>query len=187
MKKRCLEVTTNDFSLKNVFFWFKTTFFNSFNGLLSFLAEKYYRTNMKLPQKASFGPETCEIEPIVVQNAYWFLREYYGFVTFLFKFIFKKNVVFGLQTTPFDSFNVLLSFLAEKWYRTNMKLPQKASLGSEMCEIGPKVWFLASGFCLLRLGEPSGGSWGNPGGPPAVTAFKDLYKNPLEIPKGIPS
>ena len=40
---------------------------------------------------------------------------------------------------------------------------------------------------LLRLGEPSSGSRGNPGGPPSVTAFKMLYKNPLEIPKGIPS
>ena len=44
-----------------------------------------------------------------------------------------------------------------------------------------------NGFCLLRPGEPSGGSRGNPGGPPPVTAFKMLYKNPLEIPKGIPS
>ena len=49
------------------------------------------------------------------------------------------------------------------------------------------VWFLASGFCLLRLGEPLAGTRGNPGGPPSVTAFKKLYKNPLEIPKGIPS
>ena len=40
---------------------------------------------------------------------------------------------------------------------------------------------------LLGLGEPLGGSRGNPGGPPSITAFKMLYKNPLEIPKGIPS
>ena len=40
---------------------------------------------------------------------------------------------------------------------------------------------------LLGLGEPLGGSWGNPRGPPAVQRFKTLYKNPLEIPKGIPS
>ena len=39
----------------------------------------------------------------------------------------------------FDGFNVLLSFLAEKWYRSNMKLPQKASFGSETCEMEPKV------------------------------------------------
>ena len=71
--------------------------------------------------------------------------------------------------------------------RTIMKLPQKVSLGSEACEIGPKVWFLASGFCLLRLGEPSAGIRGNPGGPPPVQRFKILYKKPLEIPKGIPS
>ena len=68
-----------------------------------------------------------------------------------------------------NKFTVLLSFLAEKCYRTNMKLPQKASLGFETCETGPKVWFLASGFCLLRLGETSGGNWGNPNGPPQVT------------------
>ena len=41
---------------------------------------------------------------------------------------------------------------------------------------------------LSWLGEPLGGSWGNPAGPPAATAIKMLYKkNPLEIPKGIPS
>ena len=68
-----------------------------------------------------------------------------------------------------------------------MKLHQKASFGPEMCEIGPKVWFLASSFCLLRLGEPLAGTLGNPGGPPSVTAFQKLYKNLLEIPKGIPS
>ena len=48
--------------------------------------------------------------------------------------------------------------------RTIMKLPQKASLGPETCGIEPKFWFLASGFCLLRLGQPLGGSWGNPAG-----------------------
>ena len=39
----------------------------------------------------------------------------------------------------------------------------------------------------MKLGEPSGGNWGNPNGPDAVQRFKTLYKNPLEIPKGIPS
>ena len=47
----------------------------------------------------------------------------------------RNNDVFGLQTVFFYSFNVLLSFLAEKWYRTNIKLPQKISFGSETCEI----------------------------------------------------
>ena len=103
------------------------------------------------------------------------------------KCIFTENVVFGIQTAFSDSFNVLLSFLAEKWYRTNMTLSQKVSSGPETCETWPKVWFLASGFCLLRLGEPSGGNWGNPNGPDAVQRFKTLYKNPLEIPEGIPS
>ena len=82
---------------------------------------------------------------------------------------------------------MFFGLLDAKPCRTIMKLPQKVSFGPETCEIGPKLWFLASGFCLLRLGEPSGGSRGNPGGPPSVTAFKMLYKNPLEIPKGIPS
>ena len=65
--------------------------------------------------------------------------------------------------------------------------PQKSSFGPETCGIGPRVWFLASGFCLLRLGEPSGGKWGKPEGRPTVTALKSLYGNPLEVPKGIPS
>ena len=51
----------------------------------------------------------------------------------------QKDVVFGIQTTFSDSSNALLSLLAEKRYRTNMKSPQKASLGYEMCEMGPKV------------------------------------------------
>ena len=82
-----------------------------------------------------------------------------------------KKCCFGLQTAFFDSFNVLLNCLTEKWYRTNMKLPQKASFGPEACEILPKVWFLASGFCLLRLGEPLGGSRGNPAGLSIVPAL----------------
>ena len=36
-------------------------------------------------------------------------------------------------------------------------------------------------------GEPSGGNWGNPNGPDAVQHFRTLYKNPLEIPIGIPT
>ena len=30
------------------------------------------------------------------------------------KFIFTKNVIFNLQTTFFDDFNMLMSFLAQK-------------------------------------------------------------------------
>ena len=71
--------------------------------------------------------------------------------------------------------------------QNHYEITSKASIGTEMCEIQLQVWFLASGFCLLRLGEPSGGHWGNPNGPDAVQRFKTLYKNPLEIPKGIPS
>ena len=38
-----------------------------------------------------------------------------------------------------------------------------------------------------ELGEPLEGSWGNRAGPPAVPGIKILNKNPLEIPKGMPS
>ena len=82
---------------------------------------------------------------------------------------------------------MFFELLDAKPCRTIVKLPQKTNFEPETCEIAPKLWFLASGFCLLRLGEPSAGTRGNPGGPPAVQRFKTLYKNPLEIPKGIPS
>ena len=49
----------------------------------------------------------------------------------LFYAFLRKNAVFGLQTTFFDGFNVLLSFLAEKRYRTILKSLQKVSLGPE--------------------------------------------------------
>ena len=51
--------------------------------------------------------------------------------TYLFK-MHSKNYVFYIQTTFFDGFNV---FLAEKWYRTIMKSPHKASFGPATCEI----------------------------------------------------
>ena len=62
--------------------------------------------------------------------------------TLFFRKIALKKHVFCLQTVFFYSFNVLLSFLPEELYRTNMKLAQKASLGPETCGIWPKVWFL---------------------------------------------
>ena len=45
--------------------------------------------------------------------------------------LFTKKIVFGIQTPFFDGFNVLLSFLAEKWYRTNMKSPSKPRVGTK--------------------------------------------------------
>ena len=48
----------------------------------------------------------------------------------------RKNYIFGLQTMFFDGFNVLMSFLAQKWYRTVMKSPQKASFGTKTCSYG---------------------------------------------------
>ena len=58
----------------------------------------------------------------------------------LFKCNFTKKLFFGLQTTFFDGFNVLLNFLAEKWYRTIMKSPQKTSFGPQTCNYGKKSW-----------------------------------------------
>ena len=55
---------------------------------------------------------------------------------------------------------MFFELLDAKPCRTILKLPQKVGFGFEMCEIGSKVWFLASGFYLLRLGEPAGGSGG---------------------------
>ena len=51
----------------------------------------------------------------------------------------RKKVLFGLQTTFFDVFNVLLSFLAEKWYRTIMKSHQKANFGTKECSYGEQT------------------------------------------------
>ena len=65
--------------------------------------------------------------------------------THVFKYIFMKNFFFGLQTTVVDGFNVLLSFLAEKWYRTIMKLPQKASFRPKHAKFDKKSPFGVSG------------------------------------------
>ena len=51
---------------------------------------------MKLPQKVSLGSEMCKIE-----------RKH------ILKSTFLRKYRLGLQTTFFDSFSVLLSFLAE--------------------------------------------------------------------------
>ena len=97
--------------------------------------------------------------------------------------MFLSNLnLFGLKTVFFELLHA--KPCTPIW---NLPLPQKASFGPETCDIGPKVWFLASGFCLLRLGESSGGNWGNQNGPGTEQRFKKLHKNPLEIPKGIPS
>ena len=75
---------------------------------------------------------------ITSKSKFW-IRSVENWTNICFLMHFDENIVFGLQPTFFYSFHVLLSFLAEKLYRTNMKLPQKASFGSEMCEIGAKV------------------------------------------------
>ena len=55
--------------------------------------------------------------------------------TFCYLFLWQ-NVVFGILTTLFYVFNVLLSFLAQNWGRTIMKSHQKASFGTKMCCYG---------------------------------------------------
>ena len=125
-------------------------------------------------RKSVFGSETCEIGPISLRKLYGHFTDF--ICTFLrLLYTFTKKCVFHLQTTFFDGFNVLLNFLAEKIYRTNMKLPQQASFGPEMCEIGLRVWFLASGFCHPRLGEPSARFRGNPNGASRSTALQEVW------------
>ena len=85
------------------------------------LQAKPCRIIWKLPQQINFECETCETEPKVLQKLHGNCTGTY--VPFLIHF--TKNIVFCLQTRFCGSFNVLLSFLEEKWYRTNIKLPQK--------------------------------------------------------------
>ena len=47
------------------------------------------------------------------------------------------------------------------------------------------IWILSPEAWGTAGRDP--GERGNLGEPPSVTAFKKLCKNPLEIPKGIPS
>ena len=73
------------------------------------LHAKPCRIIWKLPQKLNFGPETCEIGP---KDGTWkeTLQE-----NILFSNAVSRNkYVFCLQTTLFDGFNVLMSFLAQK-------------------------------------------------------------------------
>ena len=66
----------------------------------------------------------------------------------IFKCSFMKNNIFGLQTLFFDGFNVLMSFLAQKWCRTVMKSSQKASFGTKTC----KILIFSCNFPILFLG-----------------------------------
>ena len=68
--------------------------------------------------------------------------------TYLFKMHFYENVVFCLQTTFFDGFTVLMSFLAQKSYRTVMKSHQKAIFGTNNC----KILICSCIFPILFLG-----------------------------------
>ena len=83
--------------------------FDSQTVVFGLLTAKPCRIIWKLHQKLSFGPEKLEIRPPKVGTWRETLRE-----NILFKCIFMKNNIFGLQTTFFDGFNVLMSFLAER-------------------------------------------------------------------------
>ena len=83
-------------------------------------------------------------------------------------------VRFSILFSSFLMETVFFRLLDAKPCRTIMKLPQKVSLGFETCEIAQKVWFLASGFCLLKLGETSAGSWGNPAGVSTAPALLEV-------------
>ena len=66
--------------------------------------------------------------------------------------------------------------------------PSETQKGRFLCvhpHSGGVVGFSIIGFWgteLLRLGEPLGGSWGNPRGPPVLQRFNLLSKNPLGKP-----
>ena len=50
-----------------------------------------------------------------------------------------KIVVFDLQMTFFDGFNVFFRFLAEIRFRTIMQLPQQATSRTKTCSSGTSV------------------------------------------------
>ena len=57
---------------------------------------------LDISSKSQFGIRNVEIGGTHKENIPFFIC------------IFMKNIIFGLQTTFFDGFNVLMSFLAEK-------------------------------------------------------------------------
>ena len=72
---------------------------------------------------------------------------------------------------------------AEPWWN----YLKKSVLDAKRAKLDPKY-----GFCRLVSvswvwGNPQGGSGGTLEGQAQSQHFKKLYKNPLEIPKGIPS
>ena len=59
---------------------------------------------------------------------------------------FYENVVLGLPTMFFDGFNMFLSILSEKWYRTNMNYLNKPALDPKHAKFTQKLgfWHLVS-------------------------------------------
>ena len=62
-------------------------------------------------KQSLLDPKRAELDQQFYGNFTDLLWEIYGR---MFKFILRKNDVFGIQTKFFHSFNVLLNFLAEK-------------------------------------------------------------------------
>ena len=61
-----------------------------------------------------------------------------GTAHFCFNASLSKIVVCDLHMMFFDNFTVLFRFLADKHFRTIMKLPQKTSFGTKPCSLGNK-------------------------------------------------
>ena len=132
------------------------TFFDNRSVLFGLLEAKLCRTIMKLHQKLNFDIEVCENGPKVGNMGpyvhTWASMDPYGpgpgpwrvgkvQEKMFFKHIFVENRRFDgfvIQTAFSDGFKVLLSFLAERWYRTIMSSPQKANSRTKTCSYGKK-------------------------------------------------
>ena len=75
------------------------------------------------------GPGPYEGEKVHGKTNFFFVHNTYV----------STIIVSDLHMTLFHSFNVFFRFLAEKCFRTIMKLPPKTSFRSEVCEIWPRV------------------------------------------------
>ena len=70
-----------------------------------------------------------------------------------FKCIFTKNVIFGLQTTFFYGFNVLMSFLAEKMMQNDLEITSESQFWTQNMQNSTKTLH-------SDMSGRSAGSWG---------------------------
>ena len=84
------------------------------------------------------------------------------------------------KEAPLCSLFLLIYFL---YYEYLWVFP-KDSLYISYFKYFPSIFpcMIRNGLCLLRPGEPSAGSWGNPNRRRTVQRLKKLYKNPLGKP-----